>query len=431
MPLTDTALRNARPRERPYKLSDGRGLCLLVQPNGSKWWRFRYSWQGAERMLSLGTYPDTPLSEARNRREAARQSIDQGVDPGAERRGRREAKDNTFRSIADHFLSQLEKQVRAAKRSDQTLRKARWAPETYVYPDLGRRPIDGITAKELLVTLKKIEALGLLETARRTKQRCGQVFRHAIGLGHAGRDITTDLRGLLEAPTVEHHASMTDPASVGALLRAIDGYTGREVTRFALKLAPLVFVRPGELRHAQWDDVDLENTQWRIGAQRMKKKVQHIVPLSRQALEILRQLKGVTDDGSFLFPAQGDRARPMSANTINLALRALGHSSSDMTGHGFRSMASTLLNEQGWPPDAIERQLSHTKEDEVRGAYNYAQHLSIRRRMMQVWADYLDELRAGRVRLPDAYVLQIPREFGIEAVSTAPEQPLAIHKMRI
>lgn len=410
MPLTDTALRNARPRERPYKLSDGRGLCLLVQPNGSKWWRFRYSWQGAERMLSLGTYPDTPLYEARNRREAARRSIDQGVDPGAER-GRREAKDNTFRSIAEHFLSQLEKQVRANKRSDRTLRKARWALETYVYPDLGRRPIEAITPKDLLVTLKKIEGLGLLETARRTKQRCGQVFRHAIGLGHASRDITTDLRGLLEAPTVAHHASLTDPAAVGALLRAIDGYTGREVTRLALKLAPLVFVRPGELRHAQWDDVDLENAQWRIAAQRMKKKIQHIVPLSRQALEILRQLKNVTGIGSLLFPGQTDQARPMSENTINLALRSLGYSSSDMTGHGFRSMASTLLNEQGWPPDAIERQLSHTEDDEVRGAYNYARHLSIRRRMMQVWADYLDELRAGRVQLPDAYVVHVRHEI--------------------
>ena len=401
MPLTDTAVRNARPRERAYKLSDGRGLCLLIQPNGSKWWRFRYYWEGAEQMLSFGTYPDTPLFEARNRREAARQSIAGGIDPGAARRAKREAKDNTFESVADHYLAQLEKHVREKKRSDQTLRKARWALHTYIYPDLGRRPIGTITPQELLVTLKKIETKGLLETARRTKQRCGQIFRHAVGLGHASRDITVDLRGLLEAPTVEHHASVTDPAAVGALLRAIDGYTGRDATRFALKLAPLVFVRPGELRQAQWSDVDLANAQWRIAAQRMKRKIQHLVPLSRQALEILRELKALTGEETLLFPAQGHGSRPMSNNTINTALRSLGYSGADMTAHGFRSMASTLLNEQGWPADAIERQLSHCEDDEVRGAYNYAQHLPLRRRMMQVWADYLDELRSGRVRLPE------------------------------
>ncbi len=243
MPLTDTAVRQARARDRAYKLADGRGLTLLIQPNGSKWWRFRYRWAGAERMLSLGTYPDTPLAEARNRREAARQALDKGIDPGAERRIEKHAGDRTFEAVGRHYLAGLDKQVRQNKRSRSTLRKAKWALETFVFPTLGRQEINSISTQELLVVLKRIETEGLHETARRTKQRCGQVFRHGIGLGYCERDITVDLRGLLEAPIVEHHASITDPAEVGALLRAIDGYTGRRETILALKLSPLLFDR--------------------------------------------------------------------------------------------------------------------------------------------------------------------------------------------
>ncbi|HTW38013.1 MAG TPA: integrase arm-type DNA-binding domain-containing protein [Steroidobacteraceae bacterium] len=411
MALTDIAIRKARTRERPYKLSDGRGLCLLVQPNGSKWWRFRYRWQGAERMLSLGTYPDTPLAEARSRLEVARQSLAKGIDPGEDRRGTKNSTDSTFQAIAQDYLAKLERQVLLNKRSASTLKKARWALQTFIYPELGRRPIVSITPQELLAALKKIEARGMAETARRTKQRCGQVFRHAVGLGHASRDITTELRGLLEPPIVEHHASITEPAAVGALLRAIDGYSGRDATLCALKLSALVFLRPGELRKARWSEIDFENAEWRVSARHMKRKVQHIVPLSRQSLAVLHDLKAITGYGPLLFPALGNPERCMSENTINQALRTMGYSSKDMTAHGFRSMASTLLNEQGWPPDAIERQLSHIEDDEVRGAYNYAQHLPIRRTMMQVWADYLDDLRAGRKRRPDTCVAQ-PRAEG-------------------
>jgi integrase len=297
MPLTDIALRHARPRERVYRLNDGRGLVLLIQPNGSKWWRFRYRWQGVEQMLSMGTYPDTPLLEARTRRDEARQQLAKGIDPGAERRKARDPVDRSFRGVAQHWLAGLEKLVRAGKRSEKTLKKAKWALETYVYPDLGLRDINTILPSQLLPVLKKIETAGLLETARRTKQRCGQVFRNGIGLGYCERDITLDLRGLLEAPTVEHHAAITDPARVGDLLRSIGDYEGRDLTRLALKLSPLVFVRPHNLRKAQWSAIDLVNGQWRISHRHMKKKIQHIVPLSRQAIDILLELKRLMFQG--------------------------------------------------------------------------------------------------------------------------------------
>lgn len=271
---------------------------------------------------------------------------------------------------------------------------AKWMLQSFIFPELGNRPIGTITAPELLVVLKKIETQGLNETARRTKQRCGQVFRHGIGLGYAERDITVDLRGLLEPPIVTHHASITDPTAVGALLRAIDGYTGRRSTVCALKLAPLLFVRPGELRAAEWAHLDFDAAQWQIPGVIMKMDVQHIVPLSRQALTILRELKDITGDGRYLFPALGKPHQTMSENTISDALRTLGYARNDITGHGFRSMASTLLNEQGcWTADAIERQLAHGEDNHIRAAYNYAEYLPERRRMMQAWADYLDELR--------------------------------------
>jgi integrase len=410
MPLTDTAVRQARPRERVYRLNDGRGLVLLIQPNGSKWWRFRYRWQGIEQMLSMGTYPDTPLLEARARRDVARQQLAKGIDPGAERRRGGDPVDRSFRGVAQHWLAGLEKLMRAGKRSGKTFKKAKWALENYVYPEMGSRAINSIRPSELLPVLKKIETEGLLETARRTKQRCGQVFRHGIGLGYCERDITLDLRGLLEAPIVEHHAAITEPARVGNLLRSIEDYKGRQLTRLALKLSPLVFVRPGNLRNARWAEIDLTNGQWRISHRHMKKKVQHIIPLCRQAIDIFFELKALTGEGEFVFPGVGHTDRPMSENTINKALRTMGFSGDEMTGQGFRTLASTLLNEQGWDPDVVERQLAHNEEDEVRGAYNHAEYLRVRRKMMQVWADYLEELRAGRVRLPDEYLESVSDE---------------------
>ena len=332
--LTDIAVRNARARDRAYKLSDGRGLCLLVQPNGAKWWRFRYEWDGKEKMLSMGTYPDTSLADARKRRDEARRKLEAGTDPGAERRLTEDAPDRTFEAVAQHYLAGMERKVLLKKRSPATLRKARWALRDYVFPDMGSKPIDSISSQELLAVLKKIETKGLLETARRTKQRCGQVFRHGIGLGYCPRDITLDMRGLLEAPIVEHHASITDPHKVGGLLRAIDSYTGRRLTQLALKLSPLVFVRPGELRKAEREHFDLEQAEWRIPPHLMKMKIQHIVPLSRQAIEVVRELLAAPLESRFLFPALDHPERPMSENTVGKALRIMGYSTDDMSAHG-------------------------------------------------------------------------------------------------
>lgn len=397
MSLTDTAVRLAKPRERAYRLSDGRGLCLLIQPNGSKWWRLRYRFQGTEKMLSLGIYPDVPLSEARERREIARKTLATGTDPSADRKEKKATQKNTFQAIAEHWLAGLARHVRDKRRAESTYRKAKWLLESFIFPDLGARPIGSTTAPELLAVLKKIEGDDMHESARRAKQRCGQVFRHAIGLGYATRDITLDLRGLLEPPVVTHRAAIKEPSKVGALLRATDGYSGREATRLALKLAPLVFLRPGELRRAEWAHIDFEEAQWRIPPRIMKMREQHIVPLSRQALDVLHQLHAITGSGRYLFPGLGNPDRPMSENTLNKALRILGYNGDEMTAHGFRSIASTLLNEQHrWTGDAIERQLAHGERDSIRAAYNYAEYLPERRQMMQAWADYLDELRAGR-----------------------------------
>ncbi len=334
MSLTDTAVRLAKPRERAYRLSDGRGLCLLIQPNGSKWWRFRYRFQGAEKMLSLGIYPDVPLSEARDRREAARKSLATGTDPSADRKEKKATRKNSFQAVAEHWLAGLARHVKVKRRAESTYRKAKWLLESFIFPDLADRPIGSITAPELLTVLKKIEGDDMQESARRAKQRCGQVFRHAIGLGYATRDITLDLRGLLEAPVVTHRAAIKDPAKVGALLRALDRYTGREETRLALKLAPLVFLRPGELRRAEWAHIDFEEAQWRIPPHIMKMREQHIVPLSRQALDILRELYAITGHGRYVFPGLGNPDRPMSENTLNKALRILGYSGDEMTAHG-------------------------------------------------------------------------------------------------
>jgi integrase len=398
--LTDTQVRQARPKEKVYKLRDERGLLLMVRPTGAKWWRLRYKIQGKENMLSLGVYPDVSLSMARDRRDAARRLIAEGKDPSAERQAEKDAlklaQSATFEKVARHYLAGLARKVRRGKGSIKTYKKAKWMLETFIFPKLGDKPIGDITASELLVELKKIEAKGMNETARRTKQRCGKVFRHAIGLGHKVRDLTPDLRGLLEAPQVEHHAGLTDPRQVGELLLDIDGYTGRFVTRCALRFEPLVFLRPFELRKLEWANVDFESAELRVPRGQMKgQRTYHIVPLAIQALAILKELHAVTGGGRYLFPKLGDPSSTMSSSTVNEALRTMGYTGDEMTGHGFRTVASTLLNEDGtWRADAIERQLSHQEDDEVRGAYNAAEYLAERRRMMQAYADKLDVLRA-------------------------------------
>lgn len=390
MPLSETTIRNARPRDKAYKLADGGGLTLLVNPNGSKWWRLRYRIDGREKMLSVGTYPDVSLKRAREKRDEARRLIADSVDPSLQRHAERTARGNTFESIASEWLELQQKRLAAV-----TLSKLRWMLESFIIPALGSLPIDRIGAAQLLSALRKIETRGTHETAHRVKQTCGQVFRYAVATGRAERDITADLKGALAPVVSKNHAAIIEPVRIGELLRAIDGYSGQPVTFSALKLAPLVFVRPGELRAAEWTEFDLEAGEWRIPAARMKMREQHIVPLSAQALEILKALQALTGDARYVFPSMRSSTRPMSENTVNAALRRLGYSNEEMTGHGFRSLASTCLNEQGWHPDLIELQLAHAERNKVRAAYNRAQRLPERRKMMQAWAEYLDGLRVG------------------------------------
>jgi integrase len=397
MALTDLAVRNAKPCSKPRKLFDSRGLFLMVTPAGGRWWRFKYRFDGKEKLLSLGTYPDVSLKLARDRRDDARTLVAKGIDPAQARRASKEdgQAEDTFEFVAQEWFAKFSPQW-AYSHSSKIIRRL----ERDIFPWIGSRTIESIKAPELLKLFRRIEGRGALETAHRAKQNCGQVFRYAIATGRADRDPTTDLRGALPRPRPRHHPSITEPKAFGALLRAIKGYRGSIVTRCALQMAPLVFVRPGELRQAEWSEFDLKNAEWRIGAERMKERQQHIVPLAKQALEILSVIHPVSGEGRYVFPGVRSSSRPMSENTVNAALRALGYSGSEMTGHGFRSTASTLLNEQGWSHDAIERQLAHGERNTVRAAYNYAEYLSERRSMMQAWADYLDQLRKGAAVVP-------------------------------
>jgi len=392
--LTELQIRAAKPREKPYKVFDERGLYLLITPGADGYrgrlWRLRYRYARVEKLLSLGNYPDVSLKRAREKRDEARRLLADGVDPSARRKGDQQSKAETFEVIAREWL-----ELRAKTSAAITMRKAQWLLEM-IFPRIGKRPIREVTAPELLAALRKIESRGHHETAHRAKQKCGQVFRYAIATGRADRDITADLRGALAPVISQNHASLTDPTEIGALLRAIDGYEGQPITAAALKLAALVFVRPGELRGARWSEFDLNGAEWRIPGERMKMGEQHIVPLSRQAVGILRELYALTGSCQFVFPSLLSLDRPMSNNTVNTALRRLGYTTEQMTGHGFRSMASTLLNEQGFPPDIIELQLAHAERNKVRAAYNRAQRLAERREMMQAWADCLDGLRASR-----------------------------------
>ena len=388
--LNDTKVRNAKAREKSYKLFDERGLFLLVTPPGGRLWRLKYRINGREKLISLGAYPDVTLKRARDRRDAARKLIADAVDPSAQRQTERAALAQCFEDVANEWLELQSKSL-----APETISILGARLRSALYPYLGNRPIAAITAQEVLAALKRIEARGRYETAHRVRALAGRVFRYAVATGRAQHDVAADLKDALAPVKSKNFASVTDPVRVGELMRAIHGYTGQPVTALALRLAPLVFVRPGELRAAEWSEFDLANAEWRIPADRMKMGEAHIVPLARQALAILRELEPFARGGRYLFPSLRTRDRPMSDNTINAALRRLGYTSEEQTGHGFRSMASTLLNEQGYPPDVIELQLAHTERNKVRAAYNKAQRLPERRRMMQAWADYLDGLRSG------------------------------------
>lgn len=387
--LSDLAVRAAKPGEKPFKVTDGQGLYLLVNPNGSRWWRWDYRRpEGNRNTLSLGVYPDVSLKQARERRDEARRLLADGIDPGAKRQAEKIAQSDSFEAVAREWFAKFSPNW-APSHSSKIITRL----EKDIFPWVGSRPVSAITAPELLTCLRRIESRGALDTAHRAHQNCGQIFRYAVATGRAERDPSSDLRGALPPATHVHYASITEPEKIGALLRAIDGYDGTFVSRCALRLAPLVFVRPGELRAAKWAEFDLEKGEWRIPASRMKARVMHIVPLSSQALEILRELKPLSANSEYLFPSVRTPKKPISDNTLNAALRRLGYTTDEVTTHGFRSMASTLLNEQGWSRDAIERQLAHGERDEVRAAYNYAQYLPERRKMMQAWADHLDTLR--------------------------------------
>ena len=391
MPLTDPAVRNAKPGLKPIKLADEKGLFLLIHPNGSKYWRLKYRFSGKEKLLALGVYPEVRLIEARQKRDEARKQLANGVDPGTLRQVSKHTAqanaENSFEAVAREWFVKYSPQW-VPSHADKIIRRF----ERDLFPWIGNRPIATISAKDLLAVLRRIEDRGAIDTAHRAHQNCGQVFRYAVATGRAERDPSADLRGALSPTKEQHHPSITEPKAIGQLLRAINGYQGSFVTKCALQLAPLLFVRPGELRKAEWQEFNLDAAEWRIPAEKMKMRAVHIVPLSAQAIVILRELQALTGDSKYVFTGLRSKNRPMSENTVNAALRRLGYSKTDMTGHGFRSMASTILNEQGWNRDAIERQLAHAERDSVRAAYNYAEHLPKRREMMQHWSDYLDTL---------------------------------------
>jgi len=395
MSLTELEIRASKPSTKPYKLYDEKGLFLLVKPSGVRLWRFKYAYSGVEKLLSLGAYPEVPLKRARAKRDEARRLVADAVDPSAKRKSERSVQAETFAAVAVEWLETKKK----------TLTESTWARDRdqlmkLVGPYLGNRPIAQIEAPELLAVLKRLERRGVYDTAHRVRAVCGRVFRYAIATGRAKRDPSADLKGALAPKAPKNYAAITDPTKVGQLMRAIAEYDGQRATHAALRLAPYVFVRPGELRAAEWSEFDLENAEWRIPAERMKMGETHIVPLSRQAVLILREVHLLTGNGRYVFPAIGRQPRPLSENTLGAALRRIGYSSEEMTAHGFRTLASTLLNEQGWHPDLIELQLAHKERNKVRAAYNRAQRLGERRKMMQAWADYLDGLRSGGKVIP-------------------------------
>jgi integrase len=395
-PLSDTAIKAAKPSTTPLRLSDERGMYLLLNPDGSRWWRLDYRIFGKRKTLSLGVYPDVSLKVARERRETARVDIAAGIDPSAKRQAAKQAPANSFEAVARVWFDKFKPQW-VDSHADKIIRRF----ERDIFPWIGEHAIESIKAPDVLTVVRRIEARGALETAHRALQNCGQVFRYAVATGRADRDPSGDLRGAVPPSKGKNHAAITEPPRIGELLRAIDGYQGTLVTRAALRLSPFVFVRPGELRRAEWVEMNLDASEWRIPASRMKMKEPHIVPLAKQAVAILRELQPQTGDGRYVFPSARSAQRPMSENAILAALRRMGYGNDDMTGHGFRAMARTVLDEVlGQRVDWIEHQLAHAVKDANGRAYNRTAHLPQRHKMMQMWADYLDKLRTGATILP-------------------------------
>lgn len=395
MSLTDVAIRNAKARERDHKMADGGGLYLLVTVAGGKLWRLKYRMDGVERKLALGKYPAVTLSDARRARDEAQARAGKGDDPSALKRRKRVAAKlsaaTTFGGVALEYIEKAEREGRAPA----TIVKLHWARKR-LQASIGNRPVDQIEPHELLAVLKRLEKADLLETARRIRAFASRVFRYAVATARTKTDPAALLLGAVASPSPTNLAAIVEPKRIGELLRAIEAYCGTPATKLALELSPHVFVRPGELRQAQWSEIDFEAAVWRIPAARMKKRREHVVPLSRQALEIFGKARELSGNGHYVFPAQGARGRPLSENTVNSALRRMGFEADEMTAHGFRAMASTLLNESGkWHPDAIERALAHRDTDHVRGTYARGAHWPERVKMAQWWSDRLDIMRKG------------------------------------
>lgn len=393
MPLSDTALRQAKPTDKPYSLADEKSLSLLVQPTGSKWWRFRYRFDGKAKMLSLGTYPDVSLKDARAKRDDARKLLASGIDPSENRKATKATREalaaNSFEIICREWLENKRSNIEAAQ-----YKKALARLEKDVFPWMGKRAITDISAPDVLAVLRRIDARGARYTAHKVKSEISQCFRYAVATGRAERDPCPDLRGAIPAPKAENLPSITNPKEVGELLRAIDGFKGTFVVRCALLLAPLLFVRPGELRKAEWTGFDLDKAEWRYLV--TKTKTEHLVPLAPQAVAILRELHALTGHGHYVFPGR-DPQLPMSDAAINAALRRMGYDTkTEITGHGFRAMARTILHEElHQKPEVIEHQLAHQVADTLGTAYNRTKFLKERKTMMHLWADYLDKLKAG------------------------------------
>ncbi len=398
MPLTDTAIRNAKRGAKAIKLFDERGLYLEVSPTGGKWWRLKYRFDGKEKRLSLGVYPDVSLKDARERRDQARKLLANGIDPSANRKAQKSARAdraaNSFESVAREWFARYSP-TWAATHAGKIIQRL----EKDLFPWLGSKPIVEITAPQLLTVLRRIENRGALDTAHRAHQNCGQIFRYGIATGRCDRDPAADLHGALAPAKHEHFASLTEPAAVGELLRAIDGFRGTLVVQSALRLAPLLFVRPGELRKAEWDQFDFEKREWRYVV--TKTKSEHLVPLAKQAVAILQELQPLTGSRKLVFPGR-DPKKPMSDAALNAALRRMGYDTkTEITAHGFRAMARTILHQElGVKPEVIEHQLAHRVSDALGTAYNRTKFLKERRAMMQQWADCLDKLKAGAEVIP-------------------------------
>jgi len=397
MPLSDTAIKNAKPTDKPYKMQDEKGMYLLVHPNGGKYFRYNYRFNNKRLTLSLGVYPATSLKEARDKRDTAIKQIAGGINPGISRKIEKAGSiENTFKAVAEDFLMTKKNEWSASHH-----KHIKECFERDVYPWLGNRPLKELSAVEVLTTLRRIVDRGAIETAARTKQFIGQAIRYGIATGRAERDVTQDLRGALPSPNKGHFPAITEPKPLGQLLRDIDAYGGNFVVRTALQLQPLIFARPANLAQAEWDEFDLDAAEWRIAADKMKMKDAHIVPLSTQAVALLRDIQPLTGNQRYVFASnQGKNGeKHISRESIGAAIRRMGYQGQH-TAHGFRTTASTLLHEHGFHSDMIERQLSHAERNQVKAAYNRAQHLPERRQMMQQWSDYLDGLKNGAQVIP-------------------------------